>query len=100
MAYIIETRTPETEGRRAGEWHSDGIRGGPWLVETEEEAKERIVVLLTVGPAWAEAEYRYREASLREFVAMVRAKGGICAELAGHMDALLDEAAARGRGEG
>lgn len=90
--YIIETRQPATEEREAGEWHSDGIDGGPWLVDTEEEARERIVVLLSVGPAWDEAEYRYREANPRELVRMVAARGGMFAELATHLDGLLDEA--------
>ena len=90
--YIIETRRPATGGREAGPWHSDGIRGGPWLVETEDEARERFVVLLTVGPAWDEAEYRCREATARDLVLVLMARGGAYAALAVLLDGALDEA--------
>lgn len=90
--YIIETRKPATEERAAGEWHSDGMGDGPHLYETEEDAEEGIRMLRNLGDEWAAAEYRYREASSRELVRMVRAKGGVFAELATHLDGLLDEA--------
>jgi hypothetical protein len=99
MSYIIETRTPETEERRAGEWHSDGMgTTEPIVVATEAEAAVAIQNLRQVGPDWAAAEYRARELSPREMVALVRAKGGVFLELAGHMDALLDESDQRERG--
>lgn len=60
---IIETRTPATEERAAGPWHSDGMGDGLVFAETEEEAQKVIAGLRAVGPDWAAAEYRYREAA-------------------------------------
>jgi len=66
MAYVIETRTPETEDRAAGPWHSDGLSSRPEeiggiLCASPEEAEEIIAGLRSVGGEWATAEYRYRE---------------------------------------
>lgn len=92
MSYIIETRTPETDERPAGPWHSDGMGTGVLVYATEEEAKVAIGTLRELGSDWAQAEYRARELTPREMVALVRAKGGMFAELAGHLDEILDEA--------
>lgn len=89
---IIETRTPATEERAAGPWHSDGMGDGLVLVETVEEAQEAIAGLRAVGLDWDAAEYRWREVTSRELVAMVRARGGAHVELAGILEGLLDEA--------
>lgn len=90
--FIIETRTPATEERAAGDWHSDGLGDGPVLVETEREAEEAIAGLRAAGPEWDAAEYRYREVVTRELVRMLAVKGGTRAEVAKHLGRLLDEA--------
>lgn len=58
MSYIIETRTPETDERPAGPWHSDGMGPDAIEVESVEEGDRIIGELRQVGPDWAEAEYR------------------------------------------
>lgn len=80
MSYIIETRTPETDERPAGPWHSDGMGSGPIVVASESEADAAIMELRKIGRDWAAAEYRYRELTPREMVALVRQKGGAWVE--------------------
>lgn len=58
MSYIIETRTPETDERRAGDWHSDGMGSGPIEVQSHEEGYAVIQALRGCGPDWETAEYR------------------------------------------
>lgn len=66
--YIIETRTPATDEREAGPWYRAGMNDAPVLAKSELEAKEAIEKLRAVGPDWAAAEYRYREATAGELM--------------------------------
>jgi len=54
MTYAIETRNPNETGALA-DWHSAGDDNS---FATQEEAEAAIVTLKTLGPDWAEAEYR------------------------------------------
>lgn len=57
MSYIIETRTPETDERAAGPWHSDGM-GEVVEYSSEAAAEAAIAELRRLGPDWAAADYR------------------------------------------
>jgi hypothetical protein len=89
--YIIETRTPATDEREAGPWHSDGMGDEPVLAKSEEEARDAIASLRNLGPDWAAAEYRYRELDAREMLRMAAAKGGVYAVLAETLGRALDD---------
>jgi hypothetical protein len=90
--YIIEMRSPDPRDWAGDGWHTPNADGGPALASGETEAQEAIERLRSLGPHKPAAEYRCRPVDSRELVRMVAAKGGMFAELAKHLDGVLDDA--------